>query len=185
MAKTTTKELQNQQGDFEKRHAALSRELAELSVKHRTLMFDIKKTGTFFGGYRALKETFGRLDRLARRNGHFPEKPTKAAGANNAIFQKEPGQIGEAETRTARTPKAPPPNIFNREANRERLEAGEAPVAYIQNPAPPDLFAHKPPPVVEKKARKAPEPPPADPKRKVMASSADKIKSRKENEPED
>lgn len=172
MAKTTTKDT-----NFAKRQETLAQRLIDLNAEFRALMDDIKADGQFYKGFRSIKETYFRLDKIARRNGYTPDRAVKPGTANNAIFQRRPQDaFDEAGRRTAKAP--PATNVNN--AIFEKLAPGERKTAKTPATARPtntnvnsDLFVKKvaptPPPKEVRKAKEVKR----DPKAKILATSED------------
>lgn len=161
----------NDTKDFLKRQADLNNKLSILADDYATLMGDIKSDGSHFTGFRKIKETYFRLQALTLRNGGTAARKPREAGANHAIFQKT--DLPASPRAPLGSPSKTAPDLFNRNRPPVGQEEEQSPKR-VNLPAP-NIFTKQPPaPAVPiRKAGKTAEP---DNKRKVLASSEDKVK---------
>jgi len=151
---------------FKTRHDALDQKAASLLAEYQTLQSEIAASGKHHEGFRRLKQTTFHLEKVARRNGTFKARGRKQSEPRTDLFVRKPA---DQQVRDAVPPKTPP-DLFNKQTPGVASRDTE-----VRNSTPPDLFSRKGrvsephPPLPDKKEKAA-----KDPKRKVVASSADK-----------
>lgn len=148
---------------FSERQALLNTRLAELAADFHALLSDIKTDGTYYEGFRKIKETYFRLQVLAARNGSQSERKPRTSTPPSGLFERGTQQ---PETSERRKSSAPPSDLFERVPRREDVAPPK-----ISNPERPNLFMRTAPPPPPAIVRKGKLPAPPDAKRKVLADS--------------
>ncbi len=153
---------------LKEREAELNARLVALAADYSALTSDIQAEGDFYAGFRKVKETFFRLQRISAHNGNIPERRERTGKPNRDQFVRGGNAPAQSEAPEKREAPKPRTDLFERSQPSAEVEPTK-----FTNPKVRALFQRSapPPPPAEPviRGKKAPTPP--DNKRKLLASS--------------